>query len=227
MITYKIHLIRHGKTPKSERGVYLGRTDPPLSREGKEQLIKRAEQACYPPAQLVYTSPLLRCIQTAELLYPDRMILQSEDFIECDFGEFTGKNISQLKALPAYQKWIEGGFEAVPPSGESGRALLGRVLNGLQAVFSRMMVERLTDTAVVTHGGVIMSLLAACGFPKRRMNQWATDFGCGFTILFTPQMWMRDRAFEVYAEIPWHGTDRKFTDDFDILDGFYYERNTP
>ncbi len=227
MITYKIHLIRHGKTPESEQGVYLGRTDLPLSAEGKKLLTKMAQQLCYPPAQLVYAGPLRRCVQTAELLYPDRLILPSDDFTECDFGEFTGKTIPQLKDLPAYQKWIEGGFEAAPPGGESGTALLARVLNGLQAVFGRMMAERLTDTAVITHGGVIMSLLAACGFPKRRMSQWATDFGCGFTILITPQMWMRDRAFEIYAEIPWRGTDCKFADDFDILDGFHYEEKPP
>lgn len=226
MITYKIHLIRHGKTPESGQGIYLGRTDLPLSSEGEKLLIQQAEAFSYPPAQLVYTSPLQRCIRTAELLYPDRLILQASDFTECDFGEFTNKTIPQLKDLPAYQKWIEGGFEAAPPGGESGTALLARVLNGLQTVFSRMIAERLTDAAVVTHGGVIMSLLAACGFPKRRMSQWATDFGCGFTILLTPQMWMRDRAFEIYAEIPWRGTDRKFADDFDILDGFYYEGNS-
>ena len=129
--------------------------------------------------------------------------------------------------MSAYQKWIEGGFEAAPPGGESGVGLLSRVLGGVQQIFSRMMAEHLTDIAVVTHGGVIMSLLAACGFPKREMRQWVTDFGGGFTILLTPQMWMRDRAFEIYAEIPWRGVDNKFTDDFDILDGTFYEGNRP
>ena len=225
MITYKIHFIRHGKTPETEQGVYLGRTDLPLSSDGEQQLRNMADDFCYPPAQLVYTSPLQRCRQTAQLLYPDRMVLSDESFNECDFGEFTGKSILHLKELPAYEKWIEGGFESAPPKGESGQQLLARVLRGLQSVFSRMMAERLTDVAVITHGGIIMSLLASCGFPKRKMSQWTTDFGCGFTILLTPQMWMRDRAFEIYAEIPWRGTDRKFTDDFDILDGFYYEEN--
>ena len=59
------------------------------------------------------------------------------------------------------------------------------------------------------------------------LPQTVTDFGGGFTILLTPQMWMRDRAFEIYAEIPWRGVDNKFTDDFDILDGTFYEGNRP
>ena len=99
---------------------------------------------------------------------------------ECDFGAFTGKSFARTeKELPVYQKWVEGGSEAAPPDGESGMELLSRVLAGIQDDFSRMMAERLTDVAVVTHGGVIMSLLAACGFPKREMRQWITDFGGG------------------------------------------------
>ncbi|MDD3193473.1 MAG: histidine phosphatase family protein [Oscillospiraceae bacterium] len=223
MITYKIHLIRHGRTDETAEGLYLGRTDLALSAAGERQLAEKKKSFAYPPAQLVYTSPLQRCVQTAALLYPDRLTLPMDAFTECDFGDFTGKSLLQLKELPAYQKWIDGGFEASPPGGESGVALLSRVLGGLQEVFSRMMAERLTDAAVVTHGGVIMSLLAACGFPKRAMRHWVTDFGGGFTILLTPQMWMRDRAFEVYAEIPWRGVDNKFTDDLDILDGTFYE----
>lgn len=227
MITYKIHLIRHGRTAESTEGLYLGRTDLPLSAAGKRELLDKAAQFTYPPAQIVYTGPLQRCVQTAKLLYPNRMAVPLDAFNECDFGSFTGKSFAQLKGVSAYQKWIEGGFEAAPPGGESGVGLLSRVLGGVQQIFSRMMAEHLTDIAVVTHGGVIMSLLAACGFPKREMRQWVTDFGGGFTILLTPQMWMRDRAFEIYAEIPWRGVDNKFTDDFDILDGTFYEGNRP
>ena len=175
MITYKIHLIRHGRTAESADGLYLGRTDLPLSAAGKQGLLDKAAQFVYPPAQIVYTSPLQRCVQTAALLYPERMTISLDALNECDFGAFTGKSFAQLKELPVYQKWVEGGFEAAPPDGESGMELLSRVLAGIQEIFSRMMAERLTDVAVVTHGGVIMSLLAACGFPKREMRQWITD----------------------------------------------------
>ncbi len=228
MITYKIHWIRHGRTGESTEGLYLGRMDPPLSEAGKQQLQNNAQSFSYPPAQMVYTSPLRRCTQTAQILYPDRLTVPMDAFCECDFGDFTGKSFAQLKGLDAYQKWVEGGFEAAPPSGESGMALLSRAICGLQEIFTRMTAEKMTDVAVITHGGVIMSLLSACGFPKREMRHWVTDFGGGFTTLLTPQMWMRDRCFEIYAEIPWRGVDQKFTDDFGILDGtFYDDRRTP
>ena len=77
-----------------------------------------------------------------------------------------GKSFAQLKGVSAYQKWIEGGFEAAPPGGESGVGLLSRVLGGVQQIFSRMMAEHLTDIAVVTHGGVIMSPAGRLRFPQ-------------------------------------------------------------
>ena len=127
MITYKIHLIRHGRTAESADGLYLGRTDLPLSAAGKQGLLDKAAQFVYPPAQIVYTSPLQRCVQTAALLYPERMTISLDALNECDFGAFTGKSFAQLKELPVYQKWVEGGFEAAPPDGESGMELLSRV----------------------------------------------------------------------------------------------------
>ncbi len=224
MITYKIHLIRHGKTQGAKGGLYLGRNDVPLSAEGEKWLEKMKAAFTYPPVARVYTSPLKRCVQTAGIIYPYHNPVISENFTECDFGEFTSKKPDELDNLPAYKEWISGGFEKAPPEGESGVELLTRAINGLQNIFSDMMRQRATDVAVITHGGLIMSLLSACGLPKREMREWLTDFGCGFTIIMTPQMWMRDRAFEVYAEIPWRNTDYKFTDSFDVLDGINYEK---
>ena len=180
----------------------MGRTDLPLSAAGKQQLLEKASQFTYPPAQMVYTSPLQRCVQTAEILYPDRLTLPLEAFNECDFGAFTGKSFAQLKNLPDYQKWVEGGFDAAPPDGESGMGLLSRVLGGLQEVFSRMMAERLTDIAVVTHGGVIMTLLAAYGLPRAKMTDWMCENGHGYSMRIDPMLWSRGMAAEVYQMLP-------------------------
>ena len=60
-------LIRHGKTRGNLEGRYVGcRTDEPLSPEGIEELKQRS----YPRAEWVYVSPMSRCIETAEILYP-------------------------------------------------------------------------------------------------------------------------------------------------------------
>ncbi|MDD2956414.1 MAG: histidine phosphatase family protein [Oscillospiraceae bacterium] len=222
MITYKIHLISHGATDEKLNGLYIGRSDLPLSRTGRADLLLLKKEFQYPDAQKVYTSPLARCRETADLLYPDRWTEAMEEFTECDFGDFEGKSFQELKDDPAYQQWIKGDFSVAPPHGESGQALLARSIAGIQAVFSDMMRCKISSTAIVTHGGLIMALLSACGFPKREMKEWATAPGHGFTILFTPEMWMRDRAFEIHAELPYRNCDAKFTDELGVLDGSYY-----
>ena len=65
-----------------------------------------------------------------------------------------------------------------------------------------MMQNRITSAAVVTHGGVIMTLLTAFGYPKRELGIWSVENGKGYTILMSPQMWMRDNSFEIYDTVP-------------------------
>ena len=68
MLTYKIHLLRHGLTQANLDGRYIGRTDLPLCPEGRARLEKLRDACEYPWVERVYTSPLLRARQTAELL---------------------------------------------------------------------------------------------------------------------------------------------------------------
>ncbi|MCI5801334.1 MAG: histidine phosphatase family protein [Oscillospiraceae bacterium] len=222
MITYKIHLIHHGAVDENLNGLYIGRLDPPLGASGRAKLVRLRKEYSYPEVQKVYTGPLSRCRETAELLYPDRWTQTEEALNECDFGEFTGKSIVELKEDPRFLQWMKGGFSVAPPGGESGEALLSRTVSGLDAIFRDMMRQKISSAAAVTHGGVIMSLLSACGFPKREMKEWLTGPGRGFTLLFTPELWMRDRVFEIHAELPYQNCDAKFTDELGVLDGSYF-----
>ena len=78
-------LIRHGKTQGNIEHRYIGcRTDEPLCETGKEALKSRE----YPRAARVFASPMLRCIQTAGILYPYLTPETIDDLRECDFGEF-------------------------------------------------------------------------------------------------------------------------------------------
>ena len=108
-------LIRHGKTKGNLEHRYIGRTDESLCEKGKEELLRRRA----PEVQRVYASPMRRCIQTAEILYPAREFLKVEDFRECDFGRFEGKNYQELSKDPGYQAWIDSGGSLAFPGGES------------------------------------------------------------------------------------------------------------
>ena len=72
MRNYKLHLIRHGITQGNLEGRYIGRTDLDLTPEAAQQLIEYREEGYYPPVELVYSSPLKRCLETARCIYPDQ-----------------------------------------------------------------------------------------------------------------------------------------------------------
>ena len=99
----KIAMIRHGKTYGNTLGRYIGVTDEPLCEEGKKEL----EQRTMDTVELLFVSPLKRCLETADILYPYAKQVKIPEFAECNFGEFENKNYQELKDNPKYQEWID------------------------------------------------------------------------------------------------------------------------
>ena len=97
MKSYKIHLIRHGRTQANEEGLYVGRTDLPLSPGGLNALLALREGGGYPTAGRFFTSPLTRCRQTLEVLYPGCRQEVGEGLAECDFGRWEGRSAASLQ----------------------------------------------------------------------------------------------------------------------------------
>ena len=116
MVTYKIHLIRHGMTEGNKEGRYVGRCDLPLCDEGIAEIRSLIETLQYPKVQAVYSSPLTRCIETADLIYPEVPITVVEDLIEVSLGDFEGKCIKDLKDQPSYQAWLTDSLNNPPPN---------------------------------------------------------------------------------------------------------------
>ena len=217
MITYKIHLIRTGKTSTTPGKRYVGQADIPLCDKGTEALADLRREFTYPAAEMVFSSPLCRCAQTAEILYPDTYAEVIDGLKDINLGEFEGKTFEELRENEAFALWLKNSFENTPPGGEEITAFTTRIVDAVREIFIRMMEEKIQNVAVVTHGGVIMTLLAAIGLPKMPLHQWAVDNGCGYTLLFTPQMWMRDGCAEVFCHLP----ESTMQDDMEVY-GFYY-----
>lgn len=207
MISYKIYFIRHGLTEGNEEGRYIGSTDLPLSEEGQKALQKLQEDCEYPDIQKVYTSPLQRCLDTAEVLYPDRMIHVVPNLREYDFGRFEGKSIEELKNDPDFVQWAQGGMKMVPEGAEDMKAFIARCEEGLDEVVADMMKNHVREAAVITHGGVMMNLLSMFGYPKREPLYWTVENGHGYTALLNTQLWQRDHVFEVFDPLPYQKDD--------------------
>ena len=198
MITYKLHLIRHGQTEGNKNGLFIGRTDMPVSEEGFDELSRLRDTYEYPRVGAVYTSPLRRCLQTAEFLYPNNMLTVVDDLQEMDFGAFEGKSVAELEDDEDFGRWLADSAHNAPPGGETGLQMAERLMRALSEIFAHMMQNRITSAAVITHGGAIMTLLTAFGYPRRELGSWSVENGKGYTILMSPQMWMRDNSFEIY-----------------------------
>ena len=95
--------IRHGETASNRRKSYLGWTDEPLSEDGCEMLLRNRKN--YPAADLIFTSPMLRCRQTKEILYKDQPYQIIEKWKEMNFGSFEGKTYFDLNGNEDYQRW--------------------------------------------------------------------------------------------------------------------------
>ena len=202
MKTVKIHLIRHGQTEANARGLYIGsRTDLPLSGTGVKKLLAMKEQYVYPSATRFYTSPMTRCKQTLQVLYAGCEPIVVDDLRECNFGEWDGQSVEQLKADEGFQKWITG-EQAEIPGGEAAMDFQTRVMAAFEQTVWDLLKSNESEAVICTHGGVIMMLMAAYAFPRAPMHEWAAEDGAGFTLLITPSMWMREPVAEAIASIP-------------------------
>lgn len=160
------------------RGAYIGRTDEPLCDEG----IAELEAKEFPKADIVISSPMKRCIQTADIIYPDVPILIYNDLRECDFGDFEGKNYSELNGNANYQAWIDSGGELPFPNGEAHNAFTDRCCNAFLRAVSENEGKAI---AFVVHGGTVMSVLERFAVPKKGYYDYMIKNGCGFLTDFS------------------------------------------
>ncbi len=203
MKSYVIHLIRNGLTAENLEGRYIGHTDSPLSEDGKNQLAQLKEELVFPRVEAVFSSPLSRCTETAKILYPEHNPIIIDGLIEYNFGEFENKTADELKKNETFSDWLSGDPEAKPEYGESNAEFAARVCAAFEAVVTGVLKTGITNTAIVTHGGVIMALLEAYGIPELPMHEWLCPNGCGFSVRINTSLWMRARKLEVFSEFPY------------------------
>ncbi len=215
MQTYTIFLIRHGAVEETTRGRYIGRTDVPLSSQGRAALKEISDSFGYPHADKIFSSPLKRCTDTCSIIYPGRDVQTVSALSECDFGEWEGKSAADLAGDPAFAQWLQNSDKTPPPGGESGKEFAARICRGFERIVERMSAEHTGTAAIVTHGGVIMTLLSVYGLPQAESYRWRMDNGYGFAVRVTPMLWMRDRVMEVFDTVPFAPKPEEAPDNHD------------
>ena len=185
-------LIRHGKTAGNLLGRYIGsRTDEPLCDEGREGLAGKQ----LPEVERLYVSPMKRCVETAEILWPgfDRKKMQKvTDLRDCDFGDFENKNYQELSGNADYQAWIDSNGTLPFPNGESMDAFKSRCLEAFARIVEEVSGAEqewiasgktgIFRAGIVVHGGTIMAILEQYGYPKATYFDYQVKNGCGYRL---------------------------------------------
>ena len=211
MKSYWIYFIKQGLIESNLQGKYIGTTDEPLSSDGITMLEKMRDTYVYPPVDECFTSPLSRCTETLEILYPDADYTVVPELAECDFGDFEGMTHEQLKDNKEYLDWVNSTTpESAPPCGESNVQFVTRVCSAFNSIVKYMMSNGISEAAVCTHGGVIATILATYGLPQLPMSEWTCVNGKGFAVKITPSVWMREGMFEVAGLFPLEKSEQEF-----------------
>lgn len=146
-----LYVVRHGRTEANASGLLLGRADPSLDEVGRAQADRIA--AVLPSRPRVVSSPLRRCVETAEAIRSD--VETDERLVELDYGELDLRPLSEVPA-EVWARWrADADFR--PPGGETLTELGARV----SAVLEELSADASEgDVVVVTHVSPVKAALS-------------------------------------------------------------------
>ncbi len=166
-------LVRHGRSTANTGGVLAGWTPGvDLDDTGRAQAAALAERLAVMPLAAVVSSPLDRCLRTAEAVLavagprrrPRPELVVDDRLGECRYGDWTGRELAGLGKDPLWRVVQTHPSAAVfpGPEGESLRGMQLRALDAVRDWDARVAAEHGDDAVwlAVSHGDVIKSLVA-------------------------------------------------------------------
>lgn len=159
------YVCRHGQTDKNVEGVWSGSgMDVPLNETGKKQAAELAEKLRRKNFD-IYSSPLVRAVQTANILARGRDVVIMQNLREGYFGDVEGLLFDEIEEQYG-KEFIENIFCPTEetadwrfPNGESKREIFERVYDCLMRIVCQQTCPGAKQSAcVVCHAGVISAL---------------------------------------------------------------------
>jgi broad specificity phosphatase PhoE len=142
----RIHLVRHGATEWSVTGQHTGRTDLPLTDEGRRQAERLGARLAREKFALVLVSPLSRAVETVRLAGFGDAAEIDPDLVEWDYGAYDSLTAVEIRReRPGWTPWA-GGF----PGGET----LEQVAARADRVVARVRTVD-GDVALFAHGHIL------------------------------------------------------------------------
>jgi probable phosphoglycerate mutase len=150
----KVYLIRHGHIDTGEEKRYVGRTDIPLDALGKEQVKSLGHYFESIHIDMLFTSPLTRCMQTAFSICEPKQLTPCiiDSLQEIDMGTWENLPMKEIKQRnpKAFEQRGEDIEHFTPKGGESFSELSNRVLKA----FKYITTTSEGTIAIVAHAGV-------------------------------------------------------------------------
>jgi 2,3-bisphosphoglycerate-dependent phosphoglycerate mutase len=183
-------LARHGRTAANATGVLAGRTKGVhLDDTGTGQAKAAAERLTGLELHAVVTSPLERCRETARLLVPGSRVVADRRLLECDYGEWTGRELKTLAKDPLWATVQAHPSAATFPEGESMAQMMARSVAAVREWDARVEAEHGPDAVwlAVSHGDVIKAVLAdALGMHLDLFQRIGVDPASMSVVRYTP-----------------------------------------
>jgi broad specificity phosphatase PhoE len=166
----KILLARHADAWNQD-GVFHGKTNVPLTKEGEDEAFELAEKLREHNPSIIYSSPIKRAMDTAKIIGGalDIPIRSAEQLDPLDLGEFVGKDTDEY--LPDVKHYLENPEEEIP-GGESVNEWAGKYIP-----FFDKFHQNKSNQAIVflTHGRNIVltkaHLKSRQGFDKKTLAE--------------------------------------------------------
>lgn len=179
-----VYIIRHGQTEWNVLRKFQGRTDIPLNEKGREVAEWTKEGLKNIVFDVVYTSPLKRAKETAQIIAGDRdiSIIEDERIIEMNFGSYEGvearlqdDNLKQFLVAP--EKY------AAPLDGETIEDVLKRTEVFWEELISKPEMQDKT-VLISTHGAALGALMCAVK-GQGVSGLWSGGLykNCGFSVI--------------------------------------------
>lgn len=187
-------LARHGRTTANASGVLAGRsTGVGLDDQGVAQARAAGERLAGVPVVALVTSPLERCRSTAREIaraLPERPRPANErGLLECDYGDWTGRELKTLAKEPMWATVQAHPSAAAFPGGETMAAMAARAVEAVRRWDARVEAEHGPDAVwvAVSHGDVIKAVLAdALGMHLDAFQRIVVDPGSLSVVRYTP-----------------------------------------
>ena len=148
----KIYLTRHGQTDLNAKKLMQGRSDIPLNEMGRSQARAAHDKIADVKFDAVYSSPLDRAIETAQIIsgVSRSQIIIDERIIETDFGNYEQRPYATM-GLPMNLYWMLPEVFPAPQTVESTREMIERV----GSFFTDLEKKNYGTVLIACHGGII------------------------------------------------------------------------